>query len=159
MADELVINTGPLTAFDRMGCLDQIGRLPFVFVCPQEVRRELDEGEAAGHPRIVAPWLAVRRLSSPPPAFGLVELDLGETAVIQLAMEVNTGLVAIDEWKGRRMALAMGLKVVGSLGLLGKAKRLGLISQLRPFVERAIESGVRSHPALVSAVVQELGET
>jgi hypothetical protein len=78
MADELVINTGPLIAFDRMGCLDQIGRLPFVFVCPEEVRRELDEGEAAGHPRIVAPWLAVRRLSSPPPRSGLLNSTWGK---------------------------------------------------------------------------------
>jgi predicted nucleic acid-binding protein len=158
MADELVINTGPLIAFDRMGCLDQIGRLPFVFVCPEEVRRELDEGEAAGHPRIAPPWLAVRALSSAPPKFGLVELDLGETAAIQLALEAKPGRVAIDEWKGRRMALAMGLKVVGSLGLLGRAKQLGLILEVRPFIQRAIDAGIRYHPALVSALLRELGE-
>jgi len=159
MADELVINTGPLIAFDRMGCLDEIGRLPFVFVCPDEVRHELDEGEAAGHPGIAPSWLAVQKLSSQPPSFGLVELDLGEAAVIQLALEMKTSHVAIDEWKGRRMALAMGLKVVGSLGLLAKAKQLGLVSEVGPFIQRAIDVGIRYHPALVSLVLKELGET
>ncbi|MFZ0256144.1 MAG: DUF3368 domain-containing protein [Gammaproteobacteria bacterium] len=158
MAKALVINTGPLIAFERMGCLDQIGRLPFDFVCPEEVRRELNEGEACGHPRISPSWLTVRSLSSPPTPFGLVELDLGETAVIQLALEIAGARVAIDEWKGRRMALAVGLRVTGSLGLLGKAKQLGSISQARPFIERAIEAGIRYHPVVVSAVLEELGE-
>lgn len=158
VGDLLIINTGPLIAFDRMGCLDLIGRLPFAILCPNEVRRELDTGERAGHPRITPPWLGVRGLSSPVTAFGLVGLDLGETAVIQLALELGSTPVAIDDWKGRRVALAMGLTVTGSLGLLGRAKQLGLVSAIRPLVERAASAGIRYHPQLVSAVLAELGE-
>lgn len=158
MDEVLVINTGPLIAFDRMGCLDEIGLLPFEILCPNEVRHELDEGERAGHPHINPAWLGVRALSSPPTAFGLVGLDLGETAVIQLALELGSASVAIDEWKGRRVALAMGLRVTGSLGLLGRAKQLGLLSAARPFVERAARAGIRYHPVIVSAVLEELGE-
>jgi hypothetical protein len=40
----LVVNTGPLIALERMGCLEPIGTLPFEFVTPPEVRAELDEG-------------------------------------------------------------------------------------------------------------------
>ena len=158
MADLLVINTGPLITFHRMGCLDLIGRLPFTIICPTEVRRELNTGECAGHPRITPAWLGVRGLSSPMTAFGLVGLDLGETAVIQLALELGSVPVAIDEWKGRRVALAMGLTVTGSLGLLGRAKQLGLVSAIRPYVERAAIAGIRYHPSIVSAVLAELGE-
>ena len=39
--------------------------------------------------------------------------------------------VCIDETKGRQTALAVGLKVTGALGLLARAKTLGLISELR----------------------------
>ncbi len=158
VADLLVINTGPLIAFERMGCLDLIGRLPFAILCPTEVRCELDAGEHAGHPGIRPPWLGVRGLSSPAAAFGLVGLDLGETAVIQLALELGSTPVAIDDWKGQRVALAMGLTVTGSLGLLGRAKQLGLFSAIRPYVERATSAGIRYHPQLVSAVLAELGE-
>ena len=56
------------------------------------------------------------------------------------------------------MASAMGLDVTGSLGLLGKATQLGLLPALRPLVERALEAGIRYHPAVVSAVLKELGE-
>ena len=126
MAERIVVNTGPLIAFDRIGCLDVIGQLPYEFLSPEEVRRELEEGASAGHPRIAPEWLQHRALGSPPRLAGL---DSGEAAVIQLALELGISTVAIDEWKGRRAALASGLKVTGALGLLGKAK-IPLVSGL-----------------------------
>jgi len=50
MPERLVIDTGPLITLSRIDCLDVMGRLPFEFLCPDAVRRELDEGEAAGYP-------------------------------------------------------------------------------------------------------------
>jgi predicted nucleic acid-binding protein len=158
MPDLVVVNTGPLIAWERMGCLDVIGRLPFEFLCPEEVRGELDAGERAGHPRVAPPWLGVRRLAAPIASLGLIELDAGETAVIQLALDLAAKLVAMDEWKGRRAALALDLAVTGSLGLLGKAKKLGLVPSVRSLVERATATGVRYHPAVIAAVLRELGE-
>lgn len=52
MAEQIVIDTGPLVALHRIGRLYILDMLPFNFLCPAEVRRELDEGQAAGHPRI-----------------------------------------------------------------------------------------------------------
>jgi hypothetical protein len=49
MAERVVINTGPLIALARAEALDIVGRLPIEFVCPAEVRQELDEGAASGH--------------------------------------------------------------------------------------------------------------
>jgi predicted nucleic acid-binding protein len=131
----LVINTGPLIALDRMGCLDEIGRLPYRFVCPREVRVELDTGVAAGHPPILPRWLDVETLSAPPTQFGVIELGPGETAVIQLGLELGARIVAIDEVRGRRTAAALGLQVTGSLGLAARARRLGLLPELRPLLD------------------------
>lgn len=153
-----MINTGPIIALERMGCLDIIGGLPFRFICPQEVRKELDVGEASGYPRVDPVWVKVMQLSTAPAPFGVVGLDLGETAVIQLAIEQGVSTVAIDEWKGRRMALALGLDVTGSLGLVAKAKKLGLIPKAKPLVKRAAEQGIHYHPELIAAVLRELGE-
>jgi predicted nucleic acid-binding protein len=55
----------------------------------------------------------------------LSALDAGEAAVILLALEQPIPLVCTDEWKGRRMALAIGLKVTGALGLLGGSEDTG----------------------------------
>lgn len=96
------------------------------------------------------------RLSLPPLA--LSALDTGEAAVIQLALEQQIPLVCIDEWKGRRVALAVGLRVMGTLGLLGRAKTLGIVEAVKPFVERALRNGIRYHPELVRKVLESIGE-
>jgi hypothetical protein len=88
----------------------------------------------------------------------LAALDVGEAAVIQLALEMQIPLVAIDGWKGRRAATASGLEVIGALGLLGRAKRMGLVPALKPLIEKALEEGIRYHPELVRAVLDAVGE-
>lgn len=47
MAESIVIDTGPLITLDRIGALDIPGKFPLDFLCPAEVRRELDEGRRA----------------------------------------------------------------------------------------------------------------
>ncbi len=158
MAERLVINTGPLIALSRIGCLDVVGRLPLEFLCPDAVRRELDEGKAAGYPGIAPEWLTVRKLSSVLPGVALAALDAGEAAVIHLALELRVPTVAIDEWKGRRAALAAGLEVTGTLGLLGRAKLQGLVPALEPLIKQAVKEGIRYHPDLVRAVLEAVGE-
>lgn len=158
MAERIVINTGPLIVLSRIEALDIIAQLPYRFICPDAVRLELDKGESAGHPGIAPPWLQVIPVATAPSPIILAALDLGEAAVIQLALEQKARLVCIDEWKGRRAALASGLKVTGVLGLLARAKRVGIIQEVTPFVEKALRSGVRYHPDLVRRVLEMVKE-
>jgi predicted nucleic acid-binding protein len=158
VAERIVVNTGPLVTLARIDCLDVVGQLPFEFLCPEAVRQELEEGEAAGHLRIDPDWISVHPLLHPIPQMMLASLDLGESSVIQLALEQKIALVAIDEWKGRRAALAAGLEVTGSLGLLAKAKLSGLIPALEPLIQRALKEGVRYHPELVKTLLAAVGE-
>lgn len=158
MPERLVINTGPLITLSRIDCLDVLGQMPYEFLCPEAVRQELDQGEADGYPRIAPAWLSIRGLSKPPTGVALAALDLGEASVIQLALELQVPIVAIDEWKGRRAATASGLEVTGTLGLLGQAKLLGLVPALAPLLERAVREGIRYHPDLVRAVLEAVGE-
>ncbi|MEM7357352.1 MAG: DUF3368 domain-containing protein [Acidobacteriota bacterium] len=138
--------------------MDIVGQLPLEFICPREVRFELDQGVTAGYPQISPSWLNVVSLSQPPSPAVLAGLDLGEAAVIQLALDQAIPQVAIDDWKGRRAALAADLRVTGSLGILGRAKLSGLIPSLRPLIERAVERGIRYHPELVQTVLEATGE-
>jgi hypothetical protein len=56
MAERVVINTGPLIALAKMDSLDVTGQLPLEFICPADVRDELDEGAAQGYQLIVPSW-------------------------------------------------------------------------------------------------------
>lgn len=158
MSERIVINTGPLISLARIGCLEILSKLPYDFICPEEVRRELDEGEVAGHPRVAPEDVRIAKLAKPISLVSLAALDAGEAAVIQLATELSIPVVAIDEWKGRRAALAAGLTVTGSLGLLAKAKLLGLLPSLKPLLEKAVAEGIRYHPELVRTILEAVGE-
>ncbi|MEI8191936.1 MAG: DUF3368 domain-containing protein [candidate division NC10 bacterium] len=158
MAESIVINTGPLITLDRIGALDLPGKLPFAFICPAEVRAEIDAGHRAGHPDIAPEWLRVEPLRAPPSPVAVSALDAGEAAVIHLALERGIVHVCIDEWKGRRAALAAGLKVTGVLGLLGLAKQRQVIQAVKPYIERAVAAGIRYDPELIQRVLEEVGE-
>jgi len=158
MAERIVINTGPLIALARMDALDVLGQLPYEFICPSEVRDELYEGASLGYQTIAPPWLTVIPLIASPSAESVAALDKGEAAVIQLALELGLLRVSIDEVKGRRIATALGLSVVGSLGLVARAKTLGIILAMRPLVEKAMREGVHYHSDLVERVLSALGE-
>jgi len=80
-----------------------------------------------GHPRIATPSIRFEALTAPLNRRVLLEFGRGEAAVIQLALEQRVTIVGIDEQKGRRAPRAAGLTVIGTLGLLAKAKVLGIV--------------------------------
>ncbi len=158
MADRLVINTGPLIALARAEALEVVAALPIEIIAPLEVQAELEAGVAAGHPWVSAPFVRFLPLSSALNPIAIANLDIGEAAVIQLALDQAVAAVCIDERKGRRAATAIGLRVTGTLGLLGRAKTMGIIQAVRPFVDRLSREGEWFDAALVARVLAGLGE-
>jgi predicted nucleic acid-binding protein len=158
MNERIVINTSPLIALGKMQALDIIAQLAHEFFCPAQVESEVLAGAAIGYAVNIPSWVKVLPLQSPLTPFASLALDDGEAAVIQLALEQGISLVCIDEVKGRRAASAVGLQVVGSLGLLGKAKASGLIPAARPFVEQAQQSGIYYDDDLIIRFLKALSE-
>jgi predicted nucleic acid-binding protein len=158
MSERIVVNTSPLIALGKMGAFNVVERLPFDFISPVQVQDEILAGSAKGYSVEVPSWLQVISLSNPLSKLTLSSLDEGEAAVIELALELGISHVCLDELKGRRAASAAGLSVVGSLGLIGKAKSLGLISSVRGLVKKAQDSGIYYEGKLVEAFLKGLGE-
>ncbi|MCB9351750.1 MAG: DUF3368 domain-containing protein [Lewinellaceae bacterium] len=88
----------------------------------------------------------------------LKELDLGEAESIALAVEEKAKYLIIDEYKGRAIADAYGVKIVGILGVLIQAKQQGVISSVKPNIEKLIEIGFRLDKKLIAKVLRSLGE-
>ncbi len=158
MAERIVINSGPLITFARMDALQILDQLPFDFLTPKEVRDELSVSTkdllAGSFPVFVTETL----LTGDYIESLFDNLDPGEAAVIQLAIELDIKTVCIDERKGRRIAAQNGLRSFGSLGLLGRAKKLGIIEEINPFVQKALVSGVYYDAKLVNDFLDRFGE-
>jgi uncharacterized protein len=86
-------------------------------------------------------------------------LDPGEAEAILLAEELNADFLLIDDLKGRKYAEKLGLVVVGSVGILIRAKEKGIINEVKPYLDKLIEvAGAWISPALYRSAINQAKE-
>ena len=124
---EIVINTGPILALIAgTGSLSILGDVYARVVVPFEVCAEVREGGTGSYgiqEFEQASFLEKMDGRIMIPSYLRNSLDLGESSVIQTALDCTIATVCIDEAVGRRVARLSGLHVTGSLGILLKAKQ------------------------------------
>lgn len=87
-----------------------------------------------------------------------VALDKGEANAIALALEKHDCLLIIDEQKGRKLALKLGLTITGTLGVLVQAKQQGYIRMLSPLPDKIKQTDFRLSGKLIEETRKEVGE-
>ena len=85
-------------------------------------------------------------------------MDPGETAAILLAESLHADALLIDERRGRGVAAARGLAVLGTLGILAGARRLGRLERAAPVIAALRADGFWLSDALVAEFLSRLGE-
>ena len=88
----------------------------------------------------------------------LDEIDLGEAETIVLAHELGADWVLMDEKKGRRKLTEMGLPKIGTVGILLKAKQVGLLTVIRPELEQLHQHGFSISQTVIDAVLRQADE-
>jgi len=88
----------------------------------------------------------------------LDEMDLGEAETIVLARELGAEWVLMDEKKGRRKLSQMGINKIGTLGILLKAKQIGLLETIRPEIEKLQRQSFSISQEVFEAILKEAGE-
>lgn len=101
-------------------------------------------------------WLKVREVKdqSKKEILNLI-LDKGEASAIALALEIAESVLIIDEKKGRRIAQESGLKIVGTLGLILKAKENNLIDSTEEILEKLENADFRISPTLKAKILDK----
>ncbi len=149
MKEPVVADSACLIALER---IDQIGLLAELFetiFIPPEVEREFGTAHD---------WLRVET----PQDVNLVSslklmLDHGEAEAIALAVEKGARIV-LDDRQARNVAAGFGLRVIGTIGCLLKAKTQGIIAAVRPVVEKLEEEGFFLSDALKAEAFRIAGE-
>jgi predicted nucleic acid-binding protein len=162
MIERAVVNSGPLVA---LSILDQLDLLPALYAecwVPQTVFNEVAVagiGKPGAKSLQAADWQARVRVAPVPDPLLVMELDAGEAEVISLARQLSPCMAIIDERRGRRIAQQVyGLPVKGTAGILVEARRLGLISAVRPRLLELRAAGYFIADSVIAAACQAVGE-
>ena len=155
----IVSNSAPLLAFARINELALLERIVQHLLIPEAVWHEVtDDLSRPGAAAIRhASWIEVSPVTAIPPEL-LVVLDHGEAEVIALAEAVNAAEVVLDERAARAVATTRGLQIIGTAGLLVRAKRQGRIAAVRPFLEQMQSQGVHYSQQFVRELLRQIDE-
>jgi len=85
-------------------------------------------------------------------------LDPGEASAIALALDCDNVLLVLDDLKGRKEAEKLGFKITGTLGVLFKAKQLGIISELKVYIEKLKNVGFRISEKIETEILKRSNE-
>lgn len=125
MKESAVVDSSCLIGLERIGRLDLLPALYDPIIAPPEVAHEF------GTP---LPWLHIESPNNQALVTALrVNLDKGESEAIALAYERDL-LVILDDLPARSIAKSIGLKIIGLVGVLVRAKWDGLIPELKPLL-------------------------
>jgi predicted nucleic acid-binding protein len=158
----IVSDTGPLIAFARLGRVPLLRQVVGIALIPDAVFDEIvtrGRGRPGSSEIAEASWIQRRTISDQEAVAQFpVPLHAGEREAILLAAELNAPLL-IDEHRGRDIAVARELNVIGSLRILGEAKERGLIPAVRPLVAELLDLAYWLDEAtIVRPFLRDMGE-
>ncbi len=137
-------NTTPFIALSSIHKLDLLPKLFGQIHVVTEVIEECAAGGIIPVPDLrILPWVIEVQPTQAITISILFELDKGEKYTLQMAKERNAGRVIIDEKIGRDIAEYIGLEVIGTLGILLKAKQKGWIESFAESAKAMSDQGIR----------------
>jgi predicted nucleic acid-binding protein len=150
------------TPFIALASIQQLYLLPRLFQrvhVVADVAAECRVGGPVFIPDLTGfPWIQVVASTPILHSNRLLELDKGEKHTLDMACKYGADWVLIDEKIGRNVAEYLGLHIVGTLGILLKAKQAGLIDSFSQSVAKMQAHGVFYHPLLIKRLAKVVGE-
>ncbi len=150
MSQQAVTNSTCLIGLERIGQLDLLPQVFSTVFAPPTVAAEV---------RSPLSWLTVQAVQNLAVVATLrTQMDAGEAEAIALAMELGDVILILDDKKARRVAQQIGLRVIGTVGMLLRAKRQGVIGEIKPLLTALIQADFRIADAIIREALRLSGE-
>ena len=160
MHKRVISNTSPIFYLNKISHLELLKRLYGEIIIPRAVLEELEDGRKAGEdaPEVSNyEWIKVRSVSLPYYIKIIPDLGKGEAEVLALGLEEGH-LIIIDDALARRIARLYSLKFTGTAGIFLKAKKEGLIKEIKPILNTLKDSGFFLKYKLIADIIKLAGE-
>jgi predicted nucleic acid-binding protein len=151
MRNAIISDTSCLILLDKIGALEILHSLYGTIITTQEVASEFGG--------ILPEWIIITNpVDRNYQAIIEASLDRGEASAIALAVENKDCLLVIDDLKGRKFAMQLGLHITGTLGILIEAKLSGHISLLKPVLQKIKKTNFRISDHLEAIILAKVEE-
>lgn len=129
---KVVVDTSVLIALSCIGKLDLLRNLFTLILAPRAVAEEYGEP--------LPGWIKVLDVKNKQLVRALLEyLHRGEAEAITLAIETDANIVILDDKKARSIARRLGLKMIGTVGILVLAKKQKLIDDIEAEINHLLQ--------------------
>ena len=162
MSSRWVVNASPVILLSKVGHLHLLGELVDELILPTGVAQEVQakpDGQLAVESLLASPSVRTASCGPIPTDVEVWDLGRGESEVLAWALTSDGCRVVIDDLEARRCAQALGIPVIGTLGVVLRAKRKGLIAAARPIVDELRRVGMYVAGDLIERALAHLGES
>ena len=161
MSEFAVVDASPLIVLSLANRIEILRCAAKHVLVPAVVESEVLAG--AGDRRTIetvrrTPWIEVVPATDVPLSVAVWDLGAGESAVLAAAARTPGTIAVIDDLAARRCAAALGVPVVGTVGLVVRARRRGLVPAVRPVLEEIRAAGLYLSDALIDQASRISGE-
>jgi predicted nucleic acid-binding protein len=87
-----------------------------------------------------------------------LQIDKGESSAIALAIEIPYSTLILDDFKARKIAQQLGLRITGTIGVIVKAKLTGKISSIKPYLDKIKKTNFRISSEIELQALKEANE-
>lgn len=151
MQKVIISDTSCLILLDKIGELRLLNILFGQIIITQEIANEFKK-ELPG-------WIIIEEPTNKTYQKILeASLDKGEASAIALAIEQTDCLLIIDDYKGRKYAEQLGIRITGTLGIIIDAKLSGHIESIKPILDKIKKTDFRLTTELEKKILEKSSE-
>ena len=162
MPNVWVVNASPVITLAKAGHLALLTEMADKILLPEAVAAELLMASAADPARqaVMGGW-GTRLAVTETPAMVLEwGLGAGETAVLAVALTRGNCTAVLDDAAGRKCARTLGIPVIGTLGVILRAKHQGRIASAARVMHDLRAAGLYLDDATITDILRHsAGET
>jgi predicted nucleic acid-binding protein len=151
MSNTIISDTSCLIILTNINEIDLLRKLYGKIITTAEVAEEFGQ--------TLPEWIEIRVASDEFRQRILeLQIDKGEASAIALAIELSDSVVILDDYKARKLAESLGIQIIGTIGIIIKAKRQGVIESIKPFLQKIRQTDFRISEEIEKRALEESGE-
>jgi predicted nucleic acid-binding protein len=146
MPKVVISDTSTLILFHKIEYLNLLQKVYGELTTTPEIAKEFGEK--------LPEWIRIESVTDKKyQDFLETQVDLGEASAIALAKEYDDTLLLLDDLKARRLALKLNLKITGTLGVIHKAKQIGILEKVKPLIDLLRKTDFRISDKIVEEIL------